>query len=190
MPRTVYGFLRGFFVLFAMVCGGVGCGTQAPVSAPIQEANPDEGEHTARDLAVGFIEGVSNNLYADSMFHFAADQELPAAERVAAFRNLERYIASGSWTPIYTAITVVDGQEDSADVYIKSAKVGWLLLMAAFDDEASQWKLVGYEIPERTFARPEDVPFGAYIEQSLSETRADAKPYVAGQKPDGVYFIE
>ena len=95
-----------------------------------------------------------------------------------------------TWTTQFAALTIADGQEDSADVYLRGSESGWLLLMCAHHYDAGDWRLDAYESPERSFARPANETFEAYMQRSIAESLVDARPFRAGPKPDGVYFFE
>ncbi|MCA9030568.1 MAG: hypothetical protein KDA66_07145 [Planctomycetaceae bacterium] len=181
-------------VILVLVAFAWGCQrnneTQPATTVSAGDVALESPEHAARELVRKFIVDTRNNRYAESPIEFPADFELSERDRVVAFRMLEQYIKSSSWTPKYTVITVVDGHEDSADVYLRSTEGDWMLLMCGYYYDTREWKLDAYEIPEYTFVRPESESFSAYMERGMAESRAIAEPYITGEKTDGIYFID
>lgn len=186
MNRRISVVLAVATLLFVVGCSA----DDSPSPDAIDEQSTVTAIHEAQSLTVGFIKDVQANRYADSPVEFPSDFELSPQDRIAAFRILERHIKSDTWTPAYTVIAVVDGREDSVDVYLRSSTDGWLALMYGYDYDSREWKIGAYEIPDRSFSRPKNETFGEYMTRCIRESKASAKPYTVGTKADGDYFIE
>ncbi len=190
---------RNVAVVFASVLF-VGCSasnrdattdsTSAPTEKSISNQKPPTPTHKVERLALDFIDVTRNDAYSESFAVIAADSELPPGDRIVARQKLTAFVKSQNWNLWFTSINVVDGKEDSVDCYLRGSSGGLLVLMFGFHYDINKWRIAAYEIPEVTFARPENESYSDYVTRSISESRANATPYKNGVQGDGRYFIE
>lgn len=144
--------------------------------------------HRAERVALRFITAIHSG--SDDLPSIDADAELPRADRAVAYQALKRFIRSQQWRLEFTSIDVFDGNEDSVDCYLRGTNGESLVLLLGYHYDIRQWQIGAYEIPNRTFARPENESYADYIARSISEAKQDSKPYSDGIDGDGRYSIE
>jgi hypothetical protein len=132
---------------------------------------------------------VHKGAYRFSRPEIPADADLPPGKQEAAFQALEAYIQSQKWAPYLTCVEVFQGQEDSADCYLRGSEGGWLVLMVSYHYDVKDWRISAYEIPQRSFSRPRNETFEAYVARSMAEAKKAARPYREGFKEDGIYSL-
>ena len=143
--------------------------------------------HDAEHVAFQFITNIRDDRTA--ILNIAADAELSAAERDVAFRALKRFIKSQEWDLWFTSIDVYEGKEDSVDCYLRGDDGGLLILLLGYHYDVKEWRIGAYEIPGRTFARPENETYADYVARSVAESKKDAKPYTDRIRDDGRYHF-
>jgi hypothetical protein len=175
---------------------------QCGMKTPVVEAPPDSQKTSApsgatsgfvqagEQLARKFLAAVQADRFRDKVFPFDADGDLPAAERLQAFRRFEQLVKSQKWAPKFTVIDVAEGTEDSVVVYFAGSQGNWLVLLGGYHYDTRQWKLDAYETAERSFARPEGESFENYVLQNIRDAKATGRPYRPGETKNGSYYIE
>ena len=168
---------------------------ESPTVPIIQASEPDPGTssetlHAAETVAVDFISTLGTLDFSDKHPEVPGDAELSARDQRVAFDALQEFVKARQWTQSFTEIDLFDGQEDSATCYFRSSDGEFLVLMLGYHYDVKEWQIGAYEIPARTFARPEGETFADYVLRSVNAAKAAASPYRPGVTADGSYFIE
>ena len=148
-------------------------------SADITATNPelDAKNHPGASVILEFVADVQAGKYEEEPITFFVDFELTEQGRLLAFRLLEDYIQSQSWEPGVIAVWVINNVDDSVDIYLKGDQGGLMYISAGYHYRTDEWKLDAYEIPDRSFARPEGQTYEQYMRASMADIRNQAQPY-------------
>ena len=146
-------------ILIVTACGGGK--TSTPVHTP---------KHEAEKIVLGFIKDVKADKYSENRFFFEADTEFTAEEQEHYFRRLEKYIKNNDWNLHFTVIDVWEGNDDAADVILKSSSGKLLILCLGYWYDTESWELDAYEFPALTFSRPEDQTYEDYVQEIIDNS--------------------
>lgn len=146
--------------------------------------------HAAEEVALQFVDSLRRNEYLNEVADIPADAELSRQDRTTAFRMLEDFARTQEWQLWFTSIDVIDGAEDSVDCYLRGTDGGILVLLLGYHYDVEEWRIDAYEIPVRTFARPEGESYEQYIVRSILELEDGGTPFKDGVDRDGRYFID
>ncbi len=149
-------------------------------------------KHEVEQIVLKFVENVKNDVYKDELYFFEADTEFTTEDREFYFRRLTKYIKNNSWNLYLTAIDIYDGNEDAADVILKSKSGNIIIFCLGYWYDTKKWELDAYEFPGLTFYRPEDQSYDDYVKEITEEIKNVGVEY--GKKEtierEGTYFIE
>lgn len=176
-----------FLIITTRMCG---CAPRASESSGLLEkTSQPAASHEAERVVLDFIASVQRGKYKTNVPDIPADAELKPADRVEAFRLLEKFLQSQDFTLWTTFIKVVGNKEDSADCFLRGTKGEHLVLLAGYHYDRKEWRVDAYEIPSRTFKRPAGESYSDYVTRSVSEAKLGAKTYKTGLTTDGNYVI-
>jgi predicted RND superfamily exporter protein len=145
--------------------------------------------HSSELVALKFIGDVMQGQYQNKILDISADAELALPDRIAAFRDLEKFIKTQDWQLSCTFIDVANSQADAAECYLYGSRNEWLVLYIEYQYNISQWLIGAYEIPSYTFSRPAGESYDEYIVRSITEGKNSRMAYPKVTSNDGQYFI-
>jgi hypothetical protein len=146
--------------------------------------------HPSEQAAQVLVSGIKKGEFTEVAYDFPADFDLLGERKVAAFRNLEKYIQSQDWSMKFTEIKVLKGIEDVSYITFRGSAGGLLVLSVGYYYEPKEWRVDSYEFHERSFKRPAGESFVEYVNRQHIESKRMGKPYSQEQREDGTYFLE
>lgn len=161
-----------------------------PPNVRTDDRAPPAPTHVAERIALQFVNSLRRDKFVNDVADIPADAELSRQDRIAAFHVLEDFVKSQEWRLWFTSVDVLNGREHSVDCYLRGADGGMLVLLLGYHYDVNEWRIGAYEIPDRTFARPQGESYDQYISRSITESRDGAKPFKDGVEGDGRYFID
>ena len=167
-------------VLIIVACGGK---TSTPTHAP---------KHEVEKIVLDFVKDVKQNKYSENIYFFEADTEFTVEQQEHFFRRLEKYIKNHDWDLYFTGIEVWEGNEDVADVILKSPGGDLVIFVLGYWYDTETWELDAYEFPGLTFSRPEDQLYEDYVQGIIDMTMDNGVDYSKRETiaDEGKYYIQ
>lgn len=174
-------FTLSLMTLIIVACGGGK--TSTPQHTP---------KHEVERIALNFVKNVKANKYSENIYFFEADSEFTVEEQEHYFRRLEKYIKNNDWDLYFTVIDVWEGNDDAADVILKSSTGKLLVFCLGFWYDTESWELDAYEFPALTFSRPEDQLYEDYVQEIIDNSKEYGVDYSEKEtiEEEGSYYIQ